>query len=302
MKKIVIVILLILPFILAIMISLTGKIVALTSYIAVDSISFVDEYDKEIDSYVTIKVGDEGYEPIIKIYPIYATNQKYTLVLNEKYSSLCKLEDGKVIGLAHGFAELVVVSDYSKKIVDRITLKISDEEVTKITLPEVEISAGVYEKTLNVGEKYQLHPTVLPTTAADKFITYTSSNEALVTVNANGQITVLQYSTQPVDITLTSRANPNVSVRLTINITQNANMLNFTTSMYTLTSDTLNLLDILEYNDEHVNINDVEFVVSWSKAKVEGTTLTVTATESKIFKVTAIWGDYITSLYITYNM
>ncbi len=290
MKKIVIMILLILPFVLSIMISLTGKIISLTTYIAVESISFVDEYDKDIDYTVNIEVGEEhAYEPYVKILPNLATNKKYQLKLNGKYKDICIISENKIVGVGHGFAEVVVVSDYNSNIIDTLVVKVSDEEVRSITL-------NATTKELKVKETYTLIPTVVPNSAINKNITFTSSNPEYVTVSASGLVTVVKHSNTPVVITATSVSNPNVKAECTITTKDEESAFIFKpvkegSNLYVMQESTLDLFDILLYNP--VDKDKITFSVvsmqSVANASVEGSILTV-GNRNVMFKVEARCG------------
>ena len=66
----------------------------------------------------------------------------------------------------------------------QFTLTVFEEKEVKVT----NMDLGDYHKTMKVGEKQLLSPSVLPIEASDRKITYKSSNEEIATVNVFGRI------------------------------------------------------------------------------------------------------------------
>lgn len=66
--------------------------------------------------------------------------------------------------------------------------------VTDMAIPATNIALDAYSKTMSVGDKAKLTATVKPTDTTDKVV-WTSSNEKVATVDANGNITALAVGT-----------------------------------------------------------------------------------------------------------
>ncbi|MER2492734.1 Ig-like domain-containing protein [Catenovulum sediminis] len=82
---------------------------------------------------------------------------------------------------------------------------------------QVELTSPVTELTVN--ETAQLTASVLPANTTDASVSYSSSNSALLSVNASGVITAHATSTaQDVTITATSDADPSLSDSVTIRV------------------------------------------------------------------------------------
>ena len=78
----------------------------------------------------------------------------------------------------------------------RVTVSTEDGETIEyidvtVVVPVTNISIANTNAYLQVNEKKQLRATISPSDATDKRVTWTSSNEAIATVNENGEVTAL---------------------------------------------------------------------------------------------------------------
>jgi len=101
---------------------------------------------------------------------------KYTSK-NTKVATVNEL--GRIRAHKEGTAEIVVEASGVKK---QFVLSVYEE--IKVT----EMDLGDYQKTMKVGEKQLLTPSVLPREASDRKITYKSTNEEVASVNVFGRI------------------------------------------------------------------------------------------------------------------
>lgn len=97
----------------------------------------------------------------------------------------------------------------AKAIVDYLGLKLPSEVVTKITVDKENLN-------LTVGEKEKITVTVNPTTAPNKSVKWTSSNNNVATVDENGNVTAVGIGTAK--ITITSIANPALTKTINVNV------------------------------------------------------------------------------------
>lgn len=81
--------------------------------------------------------------------------------------------------------------------------------VTSVTLNE-------HEKTLGVGDEFTLTPTVLPDTADNKTVTWSSSDPAVASVNNEGLVTALSAGTAIITATTTDGSNLSDSCVVTV--------------------------------------------------------------------------------------
>ena len=80
-----------------------------------------------------------------------------------------------------GTSVIIVEAGGVKK---QFTLTVYEEKEVKVT----NMDLGDYQKTMKVGEKQLLSPSVMPIEASDRKITYKSTNEEIATVNVFGRI------------------------------------------------------------------------------------------------------------------
>ena len=127
---------------------------------------------------------------------------------NENVATVDQEGNIKAIGLGH--AVITFTSDDSSKGKKAATCNINViQAVTSLELAE---TSG----TIYVGKPVQLKPTIQPQNAANKKLTWSSSNEEVATVNANGQVKGIMPG--EVEITATSSDGPSVKYNATIKI------------------------------------------------------------------------------------
>jgi uncharacterized protein YjdB len=80
-----------------------------------------------------------------------------------------------------GTSEIIVEADEVKK---KFTLTVYEEKEIKVT----NMDLGDYQRTMEVGDKQLLSPSVYPMEASDRKITYKSTNEEIATVNIFGRV------------------------------------------------------------------------------------------------------------------
>ena len=91
----------------------------------------------------------------------------------------------------------------------------SDAKPTKI-----EVSAAGNKTTLTVGEQVALSATVTPENATDKAVEWSSEDNAIATVSANGTVTAVAKG--EVDIVATAKADSSVKGTITIKVEEAA--------------------------------------------------------------------------------
>ncbi|RDI04498.1 Ig-like domain-containing protein [Flavobacterium sp. AG291] len=76
--------------------------------------------------------------------------------------------------------------------------------------------------TLNIGATLQLTPTVLPSNATNKSVTYSSGNTGVATVNTSGLVTAVSAGTATITVT-TVDGNKTTNCAITVNTTPSGN-------------------------------------------------------------------------------
>lgn len=113
-------------------------------------------------------------------------------------------ENGKITGISAGSTTVLVTVegtdikaecqvDISSNVIAVKELFVSDEKVQ-----------------LKLGENYKLNVTVIPNNAVDKTLSFSSTNEQILSVNEDGVVTGLK--TGNAKIIIQSKSNPNVQI------------------------------------------------------------------------------------------
>jgi uncharacterized protein YjdB len=102
---------------------------------------------------------------------------------------------GLVTAIASGTATITVTTqDGAKTATAVITVNTSNVAVTNVSLSPA-------SATLSVGATQQLTPTVLPSNATNKTVSYASNNTGVATVNASGLVTAVSNGTATITVT-----------------------------------------------------------------------------------------------------
>ena len=108
--------------------------------------------------------------------------------------------NGKVTAVAPGLAVIIVTTvDGGKVATCAVT-------VTNPAVPVQSVSLDKTTLSLNVGDNATLVANVLPENADDKTVTWSSSNTAVATVDANGKVTAVAAGEAVITVTTTDGA------------------------------------------------------------------------------------------------
>lgn len=295
MKKVVILILVLLPIVLVITIAFAGRILSMYHHIPVEKVDFVDDVGDALDDeYLFVVNVGETKPAAIRIFPEMASNKKVSFTSQDE--SLCTVDaNGNITGVAIGSTSVLVTTSEGNK-TDILNVLVVVEHVTGITLPEKEL-------TMNHGEQKQLQPTVEPYTALNKTVTFESSDPSIVSVNPNGYITALQSGEATVTVT-TQDGGFSTTCKITV-IDDGAPPLSFdmtgapnvslagSGSGYIITTNSIDLSPYLRYDAEKVDPATIRWrIASGSKeATLTNTTLTFTTTKVSIVTIHVYVGD-----------
>lgn len=119
---------------------------------------------------------------IAKIAPVSGTTDKYTIT-----------------ALKNGTANFSAISKYNSELKINIKVTVSSEVLTGLTVTP-------NQKTLTVGETFQLSVTAAPASASNS-VTWASSNSKAVSVDEYGLVTVHKEAAEPVVITARSKVD-----------------------------------------------------------------------------------------------
>ena len=118
--------------------------------------------------------------------------------------------DGNVTGVKRGTARIVATAKDGSGIRANISVKVT-QSVTEIALDKPELSVAAGKNTV-------LKATALPKDADDKAVVWSSSDESIATVNAQGRITGVALG--DCEILCTSRSNGEAQAKATVHVLQ----------------------------------------------------------------------------------
>lgn len=113
-------------------------------------------------------------------------------------------ENGKIKGVGMGTATILVTVDGSNL---KTECKV---EVSGNTIIAQDLFVQNERVSIKVGETYQINVTVIPNDTVDKSLTYSSNNQAILSVDENGLVTALSKGRTMVIVQ--SKSNPDVKI------------------------------------------------------------------------------------------
>ena len=141
---------------------------------------------------LNLEVGEEE-TLAATITPTNATNQSLTWKSdNEQVATVDA--NGKVTAVGVGTATITATAADGSGKTATCTVTVTPPPVTGVTLDQTSL-------TLTEGETGTLIATVTPDNAADKTVTWTSSDESVATVDANGKVTAVAPGTATITVT-----------------------------------------------------------------------------------------------------
>ena len=118
--------------------------------------------------------------------------------------------NGEVTAVAHGKATITVTTEDGNK-----TAK-CEVTVNKKIYPVESVSLDKTSLELTEGDKATLTATILPENASNKNISWTSSDERIATVSANGEVTAIAHGKATITVT-TEDGNKTAKCEVTVN-------------------------------------------------------------------------------------
>jgi hypothetical protein len=165
---------------------------------------------------VTVLVGETAtITPTV--LPADATNPAVTYSSADETIATVN-ENGVVTGVAPGETTITISATDGSGVTGTITVTVNGIDVTGIT-PGDDI-------TIMTGETATITYTVAPNNATDPSVTFTSADETIATVDADGVVTGVAAGNTT--ITIASVQNPEVTATITVTVTSNPNAVQFT--------------------------------------------------------------------------
>ena len=192
MKKVVISILILLPFVLIVVISIAGRIFGDYDYIEVVGVSFLDESGDvvENDYCLNVNLG----EPVVlkyQVYPSNASNQRVTFAVTD--TSICSVSvNGVLTGSSVGRTRVRVTTYNAHS--SEIEVNVVDKNVSGVAIVPESITGYV-------GGNAQLNAIVEPSTAENKAVVWDVRDSQICVVDENGVVTFLRAGSTIITVT-----------------------------------------------------------------------------------------------------
>lgn len=297
MKKIVIILLTVLPIFLIVVISFAGRVFSEVSHISVEKVVFVDKTENPLtDKYtLSLNVG-ESHQLIAKVYPELASNKK--VIYTSSDESVCTVDqNGLVTAKDKPGTALIVVKTEEKGITDRITVVVSKSVIESVRITDANHKDFEIGK-MSVGETIKLYNDILPVTVLNKKVIWSSSDENIVFVDSRDGTIVARapgkaiITVTTVDGGLTDTCEiivDNDKPKLGFDFSKDANFDNSGLGYLTSIKE-FNINDYLVYDSTVVNPEDI--VISINKPSTyDSTTGMIVINQTGIVIITASLND-----------
>ena len=165
---------------------------------------------------VTVTIGETANITNLVVLPADATNPAVTYTSNDE--TIATVTDaGVVTGVAVGETTITIAATDGSGTTGTINVTVNGIDVTGITAENV---------TVVTGETATISYTVAPETATDASVTFTSADETIATVDADGVVTGVGVG--ETTITIASVSNPEVTAEINVTVNSNPNAVQFT--------------------------------------------------------------------------
>ena len=264
MKKTIISILIILPFLLIVVISLAGRIYGDYRYVDVENISFVAEdgsMTNDNPDYVLYININERVALDYVIVPAKASNKNVTFSVVD--SDVCSVsDDGYIVGLIADRTTRVRVTAYNN-IYSEIVVYVTDSRVREVELDKESIIGYA-------GNNAQLSYTIVPSTAVNKNVQFISSDESVCTVQNDGVVNFVSEGEAYITIRTIDGGHTDIC-HITV---LREGGISFSVSQAIVEQ---NSVDLINYLTASIDGVDAHFVLLAGDCVLNGTTITFNA-------------------------
>ena len=274
MKKTVVTILLVLPFVLMFIISFMAKIMSNYQYIYVDSVCFVNSENVCVNEFIKLGLNEE-YDLDVKIFPELASNKNVTYsTLNENIVSVD--QDGIVTALDYGTTKVSVKTEDGNKRAE-LLIKVSDDKVSSINIIEENIE-------IDIKDEHTLNVVIGPHTALNKKVKWESSDESIAIVDVNGTITGVGEGETTITVTTEDGGFTDTCIVKVNGFSEPFDVVDYEEgkAVHAIDSGYYDLSKLIViYDEEKVDIDDIKYTIvvnrpdNQSKAYIEGKYLNI---------------------------
>lgn len=257
MKKTVVIILLILPFLLIYFISFTGQILSKYTHINVERVVLLNDKGDEYSADGFVKIGlDEEFKLRIKIYPELASNKE--VIISNSNKEVVSIDESTQIAtpLKYGESTIIITSK------DRHFV----QYIFKIVVAQDDIEDIGVEKEITIpkGKTGQIVAQIIPETTIPEYrdLIWESKDTSIAKVNANGIVTGV--SVGETEIKVKSAHKPEVYKIIIVKIVSEYGKgvwfdNNEVGKLYKVSEQIFDLREITIINLEGVTIDDLDY-------------------------------------------
>lgn len=299
MKKMVIMILAVLPIFLLIFISFAGKIISEVTHVPVESVAFVDDLnDKYSENHIIeINKGD-SYSLKAKVYPELASNKKLTYVSGD--TEICTVdENGVVFAVGNKLSSTIItVKTEEGSKTASIFINVTNKKVSGVSIID-EKNNPVERISLSVGDSQNLYASIEPFTAENKRVLWSSSDQSIVYVNQyTGSILakkegVVTIQVTSIDGNYTDECIVKVDggkAKLAFDFSETNDIYEYN-SVYKSKINEIKLIDYIVYDEEIISIDQIKFKVNSGSATFNSDTGILTIHGNDIINITVYIDD-----------
>ncbi len=274
MKKIIIAILLLIPLIVLLSINLSGLIISAEISISIESISLTHQGRAVISEQIML----EDYIKTNKTYKLYADYypriaQNKSIIWESNDEKVATVKNGVVTFRDYGSVDITATAESFTSVSATCTFYVIGEEIAKITVAEFGENAPKTDFYMKKDQIMPLKVNVVPSTALSERLRYTSDDQNVVTVDANGVLTAKNTGSAAVIVSAESKSGETVTETITVNV--NGEALTKNNTLYT-TQSIVDLSSMLNAQNAELYINNT---------KLDSTTLDLGNSEETIVTV-----------------
>lgn len=296
MKKIVIILLTVLPIFLIVVISFAGRIFSEVSHISVEKVEFVDKTENPLKDKYVLEIGvGETYQLLHKVYPVLATNKNVTYKSSDE--NICTVDqNGLLIAGENEGTTTIVIKTEERGMTDRLVVNVVETEINEVTIRD---TAGneLENVQMSIGESIQLIGDI-GALDANPEVSWSSSDSNIVSVDSFGKITAKSSGAAIITVITTEGGLTDTCVvtvddnkpKLAFNLDKDPNFTKLG-SGYKTSLKEFNINDYLEYDPSLIDLNNVKINISGDKIYTyDSATGKITISGSGLITITAVSG------------
>lgn len=258
MKKFIVAILLLIPLIVILSINVSGLIISAEISIGIESITLTHQGSAVVSQQIMLEdyiETNKSYKLYADYYPRIAQNKSIIWESNDE--KVATVKNGVVSFHDYGSVDIIATAESYTSVSATCTFYVIGEEISRINVSEFGENSP---KTDFALKRYQVMPlkiNVVPSTALSERVIYSSDNENVVTVDANGVLTANNTGSAAIVISADSKSGETVSESITVNVIGEALIKRDT--VYTA-DPVVDLSSVINASDAELFIDNVKLV------------------------------------------